>query len=345
MLRSGPVKKAGLAALGCGALAAVHGCGSGVNTNALNAITSANTASQQGVAAPAALGYAWDGTDRSLRPILGIVGSSRVGASVVPAGAYTNGAASPLSLVALLIRPSGAVDRVVIPSTTTFTLSGVTASPSAAIHFSHSGTYAVIFAPGAPDATLLSNLTTIPKITSLHASSAMLDAEVSDSGNVAVLQKQGDGAQAAVLTSGGSHAIASLTGSGAIDFLPKSDTLLVADASGNALSVIANSTGSPSTQVIPTGGLLKSPVGVSGGASGRWVAVANGGESSVTRIDLSGATAPLRIACPLQPTQVDPLTGDANFRFSDVGSTPAWISDMAVQTPAMFFVPAVAPGA
>ena len=345
MRQSGPMKKAGLVALGCGTLVALQGCGSGVNTSALNALTSANTASQQGVSAPTALGFAWDATDRTLRPILGIVGSSRVGSSVISPNTYAIGAAAPLSQVALLIRSTGAVERLVVPNTTTITLSNVTAAPNSAIHFSHSGTYAVIFAPGAADVALVSNLTTVPRTSALHASSALLDAEVSDNGNVAVLQKQGGGVQAAVLKPGGSRAIASLTGSGAIDFLPKSDTLLLADAAGNALSVVRNSTDSPSVQLVPTSNLLKAPLAVSGGSTGRWVVVANRGDSSVIRIDLSGVATPLRVVCPLQPTQVDPLTGDASFRFSDVGSVPAWISDMSSQTPAMFFVPAVAPGA
>jgi len=40
------------------------------------------------------LGYFWSATERSLRPILGVPGSSQVGQSIVPAGVYVSGTAA-----------------------------------------------------------------------------------------------------------------------------------------------------------------------------------------------------------------------------------------------------------
>jgi hypothetical protein len=58
---------------------------------------------------------------------------------------------------------------------------------------------------------------------------------------------------------------------------------------------------------------------VAASLDGRWAVVANGGDPSAVRLDLSGVTAPLRIACACQPALLTPLMGNAVFSLLPLG--------------------------
>ena len=49
-------------------------------------------------------------------PVLGVPGSSQMGAAVTGAGVYAGGAASSRSGMALLIEPDGSLDSMTLPS-------------------------------------------------------------------------------------------------------------------------------------------------------------------------------------------------------------------------------------
>ncbi len=329
-----------LVVAGCGVTLALSGCGSGLLSGALGA--SGNSSTSQSVSAPSSLGYAWNTADRTLRPILGVVGSSRIGASVVPSNTYAGGFASSASSVALLVRTDGTIDRMMLPALTPSTLPGVTVPTNVRVRFSPAGTGAVLFTPGATTVVLVTNLNATPQTVSLAAPSALLDVVVSDKGTVVVLQKQGAGTQMAVLAQGGSiQPVTSLSGIGTMTFLAKREDLLVTDAAANSLTLVRNIGASATLAQVPTANLLKTPTSVGAALDGRWAVVTNGAESSVARIDLSGQLAPQRITCPVQPSGVEQLAGEANFRFSEIGHSPAWLSDMSAPAPTMLFVPAI----
>lgn len=336
---SGP--KAMLVVAGGIAAVALQGCGSGFTSGALNASGDASKTTQA-VSAPSSLGYAWNAADHTLRPILGIPGSSRVGSDVVAGTSAIAGAASAVSSVALLVLADNSVDRILLPAITATPLAGIAAPANARIHFSPTGNAAVIFAAGGTVVLCITNLTTAPQSVTLNASTALLDAAVSDQGAVVVLQRQGTGARMAVFAQGGAvQTVASVNTSGAITFLPKRDDALFADASANTLTLIRNVTATPTLALVPTANLLKTPIALAASQDGRWAAIANGADASVTRIDLSGATPQQRIVCPVQPSTVEQLAGNATFRFSAIGSSPAWVSDLSATTPTMLFVPAI----
>ncbi len=264
-------------------------------------------------------------------------------ASVVPNGAYVTGAASAVSATAVMVRADGSVERLALPSGTATAFGGVTAAANARVRFSPSGTYAVVFVPGGTGATLISKVSTTPQAVALSASSALLDAAVSDKGTIAILQKQGGGAQLALMDQSSSvRALSTLTGTGSLSFVGKQDDLLVADAAASSLAVIRNVATAPAIAQVATASLLSSPLAVGAALDGRWVVVANGGDASVVRLDLTGVIPPQKIVCPVQPTTVDQLAGNANFRFTDVGKSPAWVADISAQSPSMLFVPAIA---
>ena len=331
-----------LAVSGCLLALSAAGCGSGFHylpTTSSGSSPSAPTSGQT-VSAPDNLGYAWNRSDQTLRPIQGVVGASHIGASIVQASSYVAGEASAISSLALLVRKDGSIDRITLNSSAKATLSGVSVPADARVRFSPSGTSAVLFVPGASTVVLVTNLVGTPQAVSLPTAS-LVDAAVSDAGTVAALQRSGTDSQLALVLPSGTQPINTTGGPGLLAFLPKSDNLLVLNTGANSVSLVRSFSTAPLTTQINTAGVLKTPVAFSVSQDGRWAAIANG-DSSVARLDLSGGSAPQRIACTFQPTVVQALNTNAAFRFSDVGNAPAWISDLSAATPSMLFVPAVA---
>src|ERR1700677_2749253 len=102
-----PKSPACRAALVCGlATLMLCGCGSGVQE-----VASSTSATVPPTAIPQGpqLGYGWKADDQTLRPFLGILGSSQIGESVVPAAAYVAAGSSAISSLALLVGADGRV--------------------------------------------------------------------------------------------------------------------------------------------------------------------------------------------------------------------------------------------
>jgi hypothetical protein len=154
------------------------------------------------------------------------------------------------------------------------------------------------------------------------------------------LQTANDASLSVLPATGGPQTLATLKGAGGLAFVGTSDTLLAADSVTNTLTQVQAVSTSPSVTQLATANLLRAPIAVGAALSGRWAVVANGGESSVVRIDLTGAAAPQRIACPSQPAVAERIAGNGVFRFNEIGATPTWIADMTAPAPAMLFIPA-----
>jgi hypothetical protein len=288
------------------------------------------------------LGYAWKADDQTLRPLLGVPGSAQIGESVVPAGTYVAAGASAASSLAILVGADGKLYSMSLPSGTPAQIGG-TAGPGSVVRFSPSGVAALVFVPGSQTALLLTSLSSSVKAQAVAAAAPLEEMAVNDAGVVAGILQRGNGTTVNLLT-GSPQQLAALSGPGSLSFAGTSDTLLAADASANSLVVIRTVSSTPSASPLSTGGLLRSPVGVGTAFGGRWAVVANGADSSIVRIDLSGATPPLRIASPAQPTVAQQLAGSGVFRFTEIGaaSAPVWIADITTTNPSMMFIPALA---
>jgi hypothetical protein len=319
-------------------LAMAAGCGSG-----LNELASSSSASTAPVAIPQGpqLGYAWKADDQTLRPLLGVPGSAQIGESVVPAATYVAAGASAASSIAILVGADSKVYTMTLPLGTPVQTS-VTAGPGSVVRMSPSGVAAVVFVPGTQTAVLLTSLSAGLKAQAVAAAAPVLEMAVNDAGVVAAILQRGQGTTVNLLT-GNTQQLAALSGGGSLGFAGTSDSLLAADASANSLLLIRAVASTPSVVQVATGGLLKTPVGVGAAFGGRWAVVANGGDASIVRIDLSGATAPLRIASPAQPAVAQQLAGSGVFRFTELGaaSAPVWISDITASSPSMMFIPAL----
>ena len=334
-------------AASCIGLLAIGGCGSntGISSAALPSETGASAGNGSGVISQSKLGYAWLTEDGTLRPLLGVMGAAYLGESLTAPRAYVAGAASALSQVALLVGADGGITRMSLPDGA-LTSAGVTSGTGAAkIRLSPSGSAAVIFVPGATTAVLLTSLRSSMQSHTLTAGNPLKDAAVSDAGSVAALLQVQSKAIVSVLHTDGSTAqVATLSGPGDLGFVGSGDDLLTVDSAANRLVLTHTVSTSPNPLTVNTSGLLKSPIAVGAAVTGRWAVAVNSADSSVVRVDLTGQVAPQRIVCPTQPLFAEPLAYGA-FRFSDAGSSPAWVTDITASLPTMFFVPALPPPA
>ena len=283
------------------------------------------------------LGYVWEAADRSLRPILGVPGSSQVGEPVTPAGLYVAGAASARSSVAVLELEDGSLDTLQLPSGATVPVAGTEVAADAQILFSPSGLNAIAFSTGGSSVTLLTGLGSTPQAQVLASSNAVLGAAVSDAGTVAVIS--GGGPLSVALLTGSKGTVASLTGLGGLSFLPGGDDLLAADSSTGTLTLVRKSSSAPLPQTFASS-LVQSPLAVGASQDGRWAVVANGADPSVVRVDLTGGTAALRIGCTCQPALLAGFSGNAVFRVTTPGAGPTWMIDASAATPQALFIPA-----
>ncbi len=326
-----------LASIAALSMLAVAGCGSNLTLPG----SSSPGPTVSAVPAGPQLGYAWLNDARTLRPILGLPGSSLIGESVVPANTYVNAEASARSAIALLVGTDQQVYSMNLPNGAPSSL-GFSAGASPRIRFSPSGTSAVLYTPGSMNAVAVLNLKGTPQIKSIALPSPAIEMTSSDAGVIAVSLDAANGVSTGVLTPSNSfQQLVRLGGTGGLAFIGSTDDLLAADSVADALTLVRSSSTAPSATIVASAGLLRAPVAVGAARGGRWAVVANGGDSSVVRVDLSGATPPQRLACASQPKTVEQLGGNGVFRFTDIGNSPAWIADITASTPNMLFIPAI----
>jgi hypothetical protein len=320
--------------------ATLAGCGGNVaSSTGSSGISSAPLA----VKAGPQLGYAWVAGDQSLRPILGIAGSSLFGQSVVPAGTYVLGAASVRSGIALLQAADGPLYAMTLPSGPPQRIGAGVFPLATQIVFAPNGQSALLLTPGATTLTLITGLNSAPATQALTVPGALISAAVSDgaAGGTQVAVVSGGGPYTVAMLTGSKSPIATLSGFGGISFLPGTDSLLVADSVANAAAIFRNAATTPAAQTLSSA-MIHTPVAVAASQDGHYALVANGmgPQSTLVRFDLTGGTAPTTIACACQPTALDALNGNAVFRLTAAGAATTWVVDAAATTPRTAFIPA-----
>jgi hypothetical protein len=273
--------------------------------------------------------------------MLGVRGSARVSASIVPAGVYVAGDASTASAAALLEDENGSLFSFNLPlSQPTHVADGLPANLR--IAFAPSGQSAIAYAPGGSTVTLVTGLPGSPKAQSINYSSSnrLLSAAVSDAGTI-VVSSQGSSTQVGTLSASGQFSrLTSVTSAPSFSFLTGSEDMLLADGGANTLSIIHSVSNNPSTQSLGVSG-LNSPVAVSASHDRHWAAVANGADANVLRVDLTTGTPVAKLTCTCQPSQMSSLAGNAVFRVNALGTGPVWTVDFTGTTPQLLFVPAI----
>lgn len=276
--------------------------------------------------------------------MLGVRGSARVSASIVPGGVYVAGDASTASSAGLLEDENGSLYAFDLPAAQPIHVAdGLPANLR--IGFAPSGEIAVAYAPGSSSVTLVKGLPGSPQAQSISVagSNRVLSAAVSDGGTIVISAQAGSGssAQVGTLSAGGQFTrIASATATPSFSFLSGSDDMLLADGGANTLALIHTVSSSPSTQQLGVAG-LNNPVAVSASHDKHWAAVANGSDANVLRVDLASGTPVTKLTCACQPSLVSSLAGNAVFRVNPLGTGPVWTVDLTGTTPQLFFVPAI----
>lgn len=339
-----PTARAGLLiALGCSLLLTSCSGGGHVLSGSTSTPTSPSSASlaQQGPQ----LGFLWSSGEQTLRPILGVPGASQFGTPLAEPGMYLAAAASAQSGEALLEDKSGDLSLMSVSGGTPMPLGGVHVTGVAQVVFSPQGLNAAVFVPGQSTVLLLTGLGGPAQsvgVQALGSGSALSAVAVSDAGQV--VGASGAGPATVTLLTGSPTPVTTLGGLGGIAFLPGGNDLLAMDSQNEVLELISGSaSGSSASGAVQrfASSDFQAPFAVAASADGRLAVVANGADSSVVRVDLSNATAPMRIPCACKVDRLTALAGNAAFALSGPGTTAAWMVDASATTPRTLFIPAM----
>jgi hypothetical protein len=313
----------------------VTGCGSSVANPLAAAIRPA--------VAPSGpiLGYIFSGNDGTLRALLGVRGSARISASIVPPGVYVAGETSAASSSGLLEDASGSLFAFALPQTVpTHVIDGLPAN--AKITFSSSGQTAVAYSVGGSNIVLITGLPTTPQVQTIKvpANRSPISATVSDDGTIVLVSSGSPMPVGRLAANGAFSTFTTVVAIGGLSFIPGSDDVLIADNAANTISLIHNVSNSPSSQPLNVTG-LNHPVAVSASLDKNWAIIANGGDAGVLRVNLTNSTTAAKVLCACQPSQLSMLSGGGVFRVNSLYSGPVWMIDITTPTPQLLFVPAI----
>ena len=313
------------------------GCGSGVVTSTLPGAAMPAA----GVPAGAMLGYVFSPVDGTLRAILGVSGSARMSASVVPHGVYVAGEASVASGTGLLEDAGGSLFVLSLPGSLPVHVADHLPAP-ARVAFAPSGQIAVAYASGSSALWLISGLPSAPQVQTIHiaAGYAPNAAVVSDAGTIVIAEGSGPVAVETLSMNGATVPLLQVGTSGGMSFLAGADTLLLADQAANTATVLEHVSSGAAIRPLSAVG-LHAPVSIAGSRDGHWAVAANGGDAAVVRMDLIGGTAAVKMLCACQPAQMLPLQGGAAFRLNGLYNGPVWTVDVTGSDPQLLFIPGI----
>jgi hypothetical protein len=318
---------------------ALAGCGSGV----ANLLPGA-TQPAAGVPSGPTLGYVFSASDGTLRAMMGVRGSARMSASIVPAGVYVAGEASTASSTALLEDGSNTLFAFNLPLSQPIHVAD-NLPAHAQIVFAPSGRTAIAYVAGGSTITVVSGLPGSPQVQTRNvaAGSPLVSAVVSDSGAI-VMVAEGSPMPVGTLSAAGQFSrVTAVSAVGGLSFVPGSDDVLIADSGANTAAVLRSVSSSASVQALTVAG-LNQPIAIAGSQDRRWAVIANGGDGGVFRVDLTAGTAVARLTCACQPTLLNSLAGGGTFRVNSLYGGPVWTIDLTNSSPQLLFVPAIAKG-
>lgn len=319
------------------------GCGTG-NPSTNPPGTTLGSAASSAVPLGSQLGYVWMSTDGTLRPILGVPGGSRIGASAINPRTYVAGAASSVTQLALFEDKTGTLLLQHLDAGAPVAIANDLPS-SVRIAFSFAGTSAIAFAAGGNSFWQITGLPAAPQVQAVKIAGSLTEVAIHDNGAVLIVVKTDIATTISTRSStSGPAQIASIKGFGGITFVPSSTDALVADSVTGDLFRIPNAaapgTTTPGTiQVTAVAHGFKQPYAIGSSVDGHWALVAYTG--GLTRLDLSGASPAVPISCPCTATQISPLSGPGLIRVTEPAQGPAWMVDIAAQQPQAYFIPPV----
>jgi hypothetical protein len=333
---------AGLGGATCVVILFLSGCAKASIDSGSTSSGSSTAPGGTSISTGAQLGYIWNTSDSTLRPLQGVPGATTIGAALFPSGTYSTGAFANQTQSAILIDPKGNLDILTLPSQQPVLLTGNVA-PSSQIAFSPHGGYAAVFVPGSTSLLLVAGIPQSPAISTVSSAAQIQGAAVSDAGTLLVAASAAKSGVTVTSTTanGTSSPLAALGGFGGMNFVPGSEDSLIADSAANTLTRYHG--GTPTTLATATNG-LNQPFAVAASQDAHWAVTAGHVGGSLLRVDLTGATPPAQSTCTCSPTQLSALNGNAVFELAPPGSTSGWMIQADSPTARVLFIPPVRSG-
>jgi hypothetical protein len=168
------------------------------------------------------LGYLWDAADQTLRPVLGVPGSSQFGQSVTLPRGCTSTARLRAQRIGAVARCGRLAEQDGAALRHGADCSGREFQGSSADHLLALRTDAILFSPGGASVLLVTGLGASAQVQTLTAPTALLSAAVSDTAQVAAVS--GSGPLSVALLTGNRSSLGPLAGFGGAGFLPGGTT-------------------------------------------------------------------------------------------------------------------------
>jgi DNA-binding beta-propeller fold protein YncE len=288
------------------------------------------------------LGFIFDHTTKSVRPILGIPGAATMGQPLESGLDLRKIAISPMQ--DYVLATEGEHNQVVVLATNhtpmvAVAVQGADHGPDQ-LSISAGGTAAALYYKGGNHVLVISGLPAAPKISArLYLSAGQVpsalaisdDGEtllagvadsvywVSPSGEVPILK--------------GLHKIVSIA-------LASNHTALVADGVANQIHRVQNVTSAVETDIVAGSKEgIAAPVAVAMSGDGKRAFVANGKSGTIAIVDLQSKTEVSQLSCQCTPTGLDRLAGTDVFRLTEPSSGPMWVLEAATHQSRIVFVP------
>jgi hypothetical protein len=287
------------------------------------------------------LGFVFDPTSKSVRPLLGLPGAAVQGPALsVPFPLDRAEAAQRGAFVLAIDQADSAV--VEITAAGAQKLSGVPAGPDTVV-FSPSASTAALYyrdravvellegLPGAAVVAASLNVAALPQPISALA--------VSDDGLVLAASPTGP-ASAEVFAVGNHRAAAPTLTVGRVAglaFIGATQDALLADGPANLIYRLHNGGAPVVIAGIAEG--VTAPIALGTSADGKRAVVANDGGAPLVLLDLADRTA-TKASCPCRVSGVEPMAGNAVFRVTDPAEPVMWLLDADLPAPRFLSVPA-----
>jgi hypothetical protein len=322
-------------------MVALSGCGTG---NSAHNAGSSTASAEVAAASQPLLGYTWDSTHAGFRTMLGVPGAATLSNSFVTEGAFSSAVLCLRKNYALLTNSSGSIYVVSLPDGEPLQVTPQVVS-NQRIVVSPSCSTALVYAPGSSSSALITGLPSTPELKSLNfgAAASIVGAAAGDLGDLLLASGQPDGSVSVQLlpASGGMSILVTLQRYGAMAFATGGTTALLADAGANKVLMVSPSATAVSSVVLATSSDgVSLPFAIASSADGRQAVIANRTGTPLLRVALAANSAPAKVACSCQPSELIPLAGNAVFQVSDLSSGTIYALDGTPAIPRTVFIPA-----
>jgi hypothetical protein len=289
------------------------------------------------------LGYVWNRSAAVVQPILGIPGSSTLGAALEVGAALRTAVISPAQNYVLAVgADSGRVFVVDLQTASLMPLDGARPAPDRMV-LSPTGTAAALYYQDTGAVQVITGLPDAPSVAALDASGLprpLTALAISDQDGIVLLAASaGDSGALFLLKAGtGPQLVAPLGQASAVRFLENSHDALIADSARSEIVLVRDVAGAAGRMVLAgeQDGIVK-PIDVAAFNHNQRVLATS--TSAVALLALDGSV-PSLLPSSGNLTGISQLGAGAVFRLSEPSGDPMVLLDAGNDQPRLLFVPA-----